>query len=102
MKTSPAKDADTLRFTLCDDQDMGDMEADPWCSAETDHEASLCRTIWTIQVECGIRNGHCAEINQWNRMNQKSHVLCLLEPVHSAIGTREILYYGTGYRTLQS
>ena len=29
MKTSPAKDADALRFTLCDDQDMGDMDADP-------------------------------------------------------------------------
>ena len=29
MKTSQAKDADTLRFTLCDDQDMGDMDADP-------------------------------------------------------------------------
>ena len=35
MKTSPAKDADTLRFTLCDDHDMGDMDADPcWWSAD--------------------------------------------------------------------
>ena len=29
MKTSPARDADKLRFTLRDDQDMGDMTADP-------------------------------------------------------------------------
>ena len=35
MKTSQAKDADTLRFTLCDDQDMGDMAADPcWWSSD--------------------------------------------------------------------
>ena len=35
MKTSPAKDADTLRFTLCDDRDMGDMDADPcWWSVD--------------------------------------------------------------------
>ena len=34
-KTSPAKASDTLRFTLCDDQDIGDMDADPcWCSAD--------------------------------------------------------------------
>ena len=35
MKTSPARDADTLRFTLCDDQDMGDVAADPcWWSSD--------------------------------------------------------------------
>ena len=28
-KTSPARDADTLRLTLCNDQNMGDMTADP-------------------------------------------------------------------------
>ena len=30
MKTSPAEGADALRFTLCDDQDMGDTDADPY------------------------------------------------------------------------
>ena len=36
------------------------------------------------------------------RMNQKSHVLCLLQPVHGAVDIRKILDHGPGYRTLQS
>ena len=40
----------------------------------------------TMKVECCIRNGHCAEVKQRNRMNQKSHVLCLLQSVHGAVG----------------
>ena len=64
-------------FTLCDDQDMCDMAADPcWWSSD------VCRTVWTVQVECGIRNRHCAEVNQ-----RESHESEVPRPLFALAGS---------------
>ena len=101
MKTSPARDADTLRFTLCDDQDMGDMTADPcWRSSvvvKPTTKPPCVETSGRSKSSAASDMGHCVEVNRRDRMNQKSHALCLLQLVHSAVGTREVLYYGSGY-----
>ena len=65
MKTSPARDADTLRFTLCDDQDMGDMAAHPcWWSSDVvkptmkppcvERPSRVRHPEWTLR---GLTNG---------------------------------------------
>ena len=97
MNTSPARDADTLRFTLCEDQDMGDLLMELQCS-ETDHEASLRWAVWAVQIKSGIRNGHCADVGQRYRVNQEPYILVLLQPVHGAVSVGEVLDHGSGTR----
>ena len=54
------------------------------------------------QMKSGIRNGHRADVGKRYRVEQKSHIIGLLQPVHGAISVGEILDHGSGYGALQS
>ena len=55
----------------------------------------LWRTVMTVQVKSGIRDGHGAKVDQRYRMDQESHIVGLLQPVYNAVGVRQVLNHGS-------